>query len=67
MYVFMYVYMHVCISIKKPLCNLKCSKLVEKLSNNRKNGENYNIKLPRIFILWLLLVSLYLQKDPQTI
>ena len=29
--------------------------------------KNYKIKLPRIFILSLLVVSPYLHKDPQTI
>ena len=51
---------------KKPLCNLKCSILIGKQSNINENRRNYNIKLPRIFVLSLLIVS-PLHKDPQTI
>ena len=33
----------------------------------KKMVKNYNVKLPRIFILSLLTVSPYLHKDPPTI
>ena len=37
------------------------------IEREKKMVKNYNIKLPRIFILSLLILSLYLLKDPQTI
>ena len=39
----------------------------DRQTDRKENDKNYNIKLPRIFILSLLIVSPYLQKDPQTI
>ena len=53
-------------NIKKPLCNLKCSILGESKAIIEENCRNYNIKLPRMFILLLLIVS-PLHKDLQTI